>query len=274
MDGPDLFVVCKNCQAEVSPYITECPYCGHRLRKRAPKIERDGRGGDARPKTPRRTRSTRPGPGPGPSSEPSRLRPRRASAPRPRRERSVYDTRSAKPWATIVLVAGSILFTLAGRAGAYEVLDVIAGPPGDDLRRAATAPFFYFGTGYELVALGVTFLFGWLLERRHGPLVVVAVFLLGAVGGMLANQAIEPGVFAAGANGGALALLAAWAVRHVLARRRQEDVESDLLGVLVMAVVVVLLPIAAEEARPFAGAAGGIVGFLVGFPLARLSGRE
>ena len=40
MSSPDLFVVCKNCQAEVSPYITECPYCGTRLRKRAPKIDR------------------------------------------------------------------------------------------------------------------------------------------------------------------------------------------------------------------------------------------
>ena len=39
---PDLNVVCKNCGNEVSPYITECPYCGNRLRKRAPKIERDG----------------------------------------------------------------------------------------------------------------------------------------------------------------------------------------------------------------------------------------
>src|SRR5438445_11493805 len=41
--GPDLFVVCKSCGSEVSPYITECPYCGNRLRKRAPKIDRDGR---------------------------------------------------------------------------------------------------------------------------------------------------------------------------------------------------------------------------------------
>ena len=39
--GPELFVVCKSCGSEVSPYITECPYCGARLRKRAPKIERD-----------------------------------------------------------------------------------------------------------------------------------------------------------------------------------------------------------------------------------------
>ena len=32
--GADLFVVCKNCGSEVSPYITECPYCGSRLRDR------------------------------------------------------------------------------------------------------------------------------------------------------------------------------------------------------------------------------------------------
>ena len=36
----DLFVVCKQCGSEVSPYITECPYCGHRLRRRAPKLPR------------------------------------------------------------------------------------------------------------------------------------------------------------------------------------------------------------------------------------------
>jgi len=38
--GADLFVVCKQCGSEVSPYITECPYCGSRLRKRAPKLEK------------------------------------------------------------------------------------------------------------------------------------------------------------------------------------------------------------------------------------------
>ena len=44
--GPDLFVVCKQCGSEVSPYITECPYCGYRLRRRAPKLPRaSSRGG-------------------------------------------------------------------------------------------------------------------------------------------------------------------------------------------------------------------------------------
>jgi uncharacterized OB-fold protein len=50
--GPDLFVVCKSCGSQVSPYVTECPYCGQRVRKRAPKIER-GRAPDAPPEPPR-----------------------------------------------------------------------------------------------------------------------------------------------------------------------------------------------------------------------------
>src|ERR1700674_88612 len=41
--GADLFVVCRQCGSEVSPYITECPYCGHRLRRRAPKLPRASR---------------------------------------------------------------------------------------------------------------------------------------------------------------------------------------------------------------------------------------
>src|SRR3954466_16369851 len=53
--GPDLFVVCKKCGSEVSPYITECPYCGTRLRKRAPKIDRGGTG-EAKPRAKRRLR--------------------------------------------------------------------------------------------------------------------------------------------------------------------------------------------------------------------------
>src|SRR5207245_7592175 len=41
-------VVCKQCGSEVSPDVTECPYCGARLRKRAPKLERPGRAATAR----------------------------------------------------------------------------------------------------------------------------------------------------------------------------------------------------------------------------------
>src|SRR6059058_2683608 len=42
MSETELSVICKNCGSEVSPYVTECPYCGARLRRRAPKLEREG----------------------------------------------------------------------------------------------------------------------------------------------------------------------------------------------------------------------------------------
>ncbi len=80
--GADLFVVCKQCGSEVSPYITECPYCGSRLRKRAPKLEK------ARRETERREHQT--------EGRLGRLRP--GEIPGIRGE--------ARPHATIVLVLG------------------------------------------------------------------------------------------------------------------------------------------------------------------------
>src|SRR3954465_14613599 len=75
---PDLFVVCKKCGSEVSPYITECPYCGTRLRKRAPKIDRP----DAAPKVPERER---------------RIGVRRGAASVGRRPAKAKPSRVAKP---------------------------------------------------------------------------------------------------------------------------------------------------------------------------------
>jgi len=57
MAEPELFVICTNCGSEVSPYVTECPYCGTRLRKRAPKLERRGDELAAKEKRRRRARS-------------------------------------------------------------------------------------------------------------------------------------------------------------------------------------------------------------------------
>jgi rRNA maturation endonuclease Nob1 len=42
VSSTELNVVCRNCGEQVSPYVTECPYCGTRLRKRAPKLELRG----------------------------------------------------------------------------------------------------------------------------------------------------------------------------------------------------------------------------------------
>jgi len=38
-----------------------------------------------------------------------------------------------------------------------------------------TSSFIYRNTGYAFVALGTIAVYGWLIERRHGPLAVVAL---------------------------------------------------------------------------------------------------
>ncbi len=249
--GPDLFVVCKKCGSEVSPYITECPYCGTRLRKRAPKIERGGVGRE--PKPSRRSRTL------------SRLKP--GEIPGIRAER--------RPYATITIVLASIIATLGSRAGLWDVSNLLLwADTTDEYYRTVTTLFFYGHTGYEVAALGSIFLFGWLLERRHGFWAPLLVFVIGgAAGNFLAIAGDDIGVFTAGGNGAALALLAAWAMRDVLGRRRGVEDDSDLLGALAIAAVLILLPLASVEASALAGLGGGIAGVILGLLLARLPER-
>lgn len=248
--GPDLFVVCRSCGREVSPYITECPYCGSRLRKRAPKLERGGT-----PKAPRPSRK-RPSLG--------RLKP--GEIPGIRADR--------RPYVTIALVLGSIVVTILFNAGVFFLGDLALGAGvTDEYWRTVTTLFVYGQNGYEIVVLGAVFLFGWLLERRHGGWATLLVFLVAGAGGMFAAIAAGDADLALGANGAALGLLAAWSVRDLLGRRRGIEDDADMLGVLAIAVVLVLLPLAAEEASAVAGLAGGAIGLLLGLGLARLPER-
>ena len=243
--GPDLFVVCKNCRAEVSPYITECPYCGTRLRKRAPKLERGG--------TPKPPKTPRPRLGPLRAGEIPGIRPDR------------------RPYATYLLLIVPIVLTIAGRAGWDGVIDLIL-PMEGDWWRPVTTQFLYGSTGYEVAALGAVAIFGILLERRHGLWAPLLVFFAGGGGGMyLAIVGDDISLIAAGANGAALAMLAAWAMRDVLGRRRGQDDDSDLLGVLAIAAVVILLPLATDDASALAGLGGGLIGVVLGVILARLA---
>jgi membrane associated rhomboid family serine protease len=249
--GPDLFVVCKKCGSEVSPYITECPYCGTRLRKRAPKLERGGVGKE--PKAPRKRRTL------------PRLRP--GEIPGIRAER--------RPYATITLVLASIILTLGARADLWEVDKLLLSSENtDEYYRTVTTLFLYGQTGYEVVALGAVFLFGWLLERRHGPWAPLLVFLVcGVAGNFLAIAGDDIDGFITGANGAALGMLAAWAMRDVLGRRRNLEDDSDLLGALAIAAVLILLPLASRDASALAGLGGGLAGVILGVLLARLPER-
>ena len=242
--GPDLFVVCKNCGAEVSPYITECPYCGTRLRKRAPKLERDGT--ISEPKV-RRNRRTKP-------------------LPRERRIPGLAaPAYGARPWATITLVALSLFMWIALIWIAdFEVIPFGVSAQPQKLLYGA---FAYFNGFYQLAVLLAVGLYGWLLERRHGPLPVVLLFALGGVGGLAA--AVELDGAAVGANGAALALLCAWAMRDALSARRGQDYDGDLLGTAVISGVVFLMPAFVSQASWVAGGVGILVGAAAGALLAR-----
>jgi len=248
--SPDLFVVCKNCGSEVSPYITECPYCGTRLRKRAPKIERDGTVSEPKPKKPKRAKPKK--------------------APRERAERPSYAARaSGRPYATLALITlslfGSLVLAVIGRG------DIgVVGPIDGEWWRVVTSPFAYGNAWYELAAVLAIGVFGWLLERRHGPIVVLALFLLCGAGGMALTALVDPFPVAIGGNGAGLGLLCAWAVPDLLARTRDQEYDGDLLGTLAIALVLLLMPLAALEASAIAGFAGAAAGLLVGLVLQRV----
>jgi membrane associated rhomboid family serine protease len=248
--SPDLFVVCKNCGAEVSPYITECPYCGTRLRKRAPKIERDGTVSEPKPKAKAKRRPPVP-------KAPKRPRP------------SARADYTKRPYATIALVLGSVFGYLALQVvGRSDI--AVAGPIQDEWWRVLTSPFVYSSAWYELAAVLAIGLYGWLLERRHNAFVVIALFLLCGAGGIALTAAIDPTPLAIGGNGAGLGLLCAWAVPDILARARGQEYDGDLLGTLVIAVVLLLMPLATPEASAIAGFAGGAAGLLIGLALSRL----
>jgi membrane associated rhomboid family serine protease len=249
--APDLFVICKNCGSEVSPYITECPYCGNRLRKRAPKLDRDGQ-----PKERARRRRRAPTPSLGPL--------RRGEIPGIRVD--------GRPYLTIALVLASAVLLVLTKGGVVELGRLaVVGPLRDNTWQVFTAPFAYGNTGYAFVALFSIAIFGWLIERRHGPLAVALLFLAGGVGGMAVTAVASTLTIALGANGAALALVVAWAIPDLRELRRGREVDGDLLGATTIAIVLLLLPVVVDTADAIVGATGLLAGLALGYPLARLS---
>lgn len=247
--APDLFVVCRHCGSEVSSFVTECPYCGTRLRKRAPKLEGTPLG--------ERGRGRRRGRG-------------RARLPklRPGEIPGIRAETAGRPVAAVSLV---VLIALGAIALAVvSPVDVgIVGKPQGDWWKVATAPFFAESLWYAVACGAVVALFGGLLELRHGHLVAILLFALCGIGGVAAAAALETVPLAFGANGAALGMLAAWSVRPALELRREGESSADLLGVAVIAAALLLMPLVVDEASPTAGAVGLLTGLVVGVALAR-----
>jgi len=255
MSETELRVICKNCGSEVSPYVTECPYCGARLRKRAPRLERRG---DALEPKPRR-------------------RPGRGLLPAALRGGS---SRADRPYATLAVILGSAGLILVQKATAYGVASFggLLVPFRDEWWRYLTAPFAYTDLGYLFVVAVALAIFGIGLEKRLGSfatgLLMVACGSLGMLAATAILNAQDRVDVMAGGNGLALGVLAAWSAVRRAEARRAIDQEYDWVGVAVVAVVLLALPLFESTADPYAGIVGGLVGGLAGLLAARVRPAE
>lgn len=241
MSETELSVVCKNCGSEVSPYVTECPYCGARIRKRAPKLERRGDGLEAKLD-----------------------RKQRRSRARQARQRLAAD-RDERPWATIAVAAVSsvMLLVLVASGDDFDSFGGYISGIADQPWRYLTSPFTYVDVGYWFVVVLALAIYGPGLERRLGMVATLVLMVACGALGTLGAAAVE-GDFTVitGGNGIALGVLAAW---FLLRRAEGTDPDSgdegfDGIGVAVSAIVLLVLPVFDNSANVFAGVAGGLIG--------------
>lgn len=246
MSETELRVVCKSCGAEVSPYVTECPYCGARVRKRAPKLERRDGGLEAK------------------KSRREKRRERQAA------KALVGEHAESRPWATILLVLAPAIAILARIAsgGTIEGFGALVVPFDSDWWRFLTAPFAYESVGYLFAVSLAVVLFVPGLERKLGSVSTFILLLACGSLGVLAAYGIEDqrGVidFIGGGNGLALGAIAAWYVVERHDTNDFEDEKPDLVGLLVCVGVIMLLPVVVESANVFSAIAGGAVGAIAG----------
>jgi len=255
MAGPELSVVCRNCGSEVSPYVTECPYCGQRIRKRAPKLEREG--DEIKIREGRREKKLR------------RDAERRARADERRegfgRATARREELATRPWATALLLAIPALLFIATQASDRLFVDVLDTTYAPELPRFLVAPYFYESAGYLFVCGLALAIFLPPVERRIGSLPALilafacgALSILGADGinDLLGDETNS----AAGANGMALGVIAAYVALREPDRRADPEDSYDPFAVLVCALVVLLIPLV----QTFAEVGAGVVGALVG----------
>jgi membrane associated rhomboid family serine protease len=256
MSETELSVICKNCGSEVSPYVTECPYCGTRLRKRAPKLERRDGALEAK-------------------------RPRRRGRPRLRRRRPTTGApRTFRPYATLAAILGSAALLLLQKAtgDALSSFGGLAIPFDDEWWRLFTAPFAYLNVGYLfVVGLGLA-IFATGVERRIGSVPTAMLLLASGALGMLAASGLASAqdefTVIAGGNGMALGALAAWfALRRAEARGAIAE-EYDSIGLVVAAAVLIALPLFVDTADLVAGLVGGLVGGLAGLLAAAVQAND
>jgi membrane associated rhomboid family serine protease len=118
-------------------------------------------------------------------------------------------------------------------------------------------------------------IFGTLLERRHGSLLVLALWLLSASAARRSSPASTASRWSSAPTRGRSRSSAPGWCPVLLARRARpdEDDDADMLGVLVLGLVVAALPFASPLTSALASTWGVISGVLVGLVLARARPR-
>lgn len=256
MSDTELSVICRECGSEVSPYVTECPYCGSRVRKRAPELEHHDDHFQAKPPVRRRLSRRLP-----------RLRRRRLKSA------GLATVDAGEGYAVgAYLLASAVLMVIAVAAGlSLSGIGAVAGPLDGQWWRLASAQLAYDNVGY-LLAVGITLaIFGVGIERRLGPGRTIGMLLLAGTAGTAVGYGAETalgadGPLIAGGNSVALASVMAWLVlRRGEAKRSIGGGEPvDVIGVGVVVCALLLLPLLESSADVFSGLGGAAFGGLAG----------
>lgn len=248
----------------MSPYVTECPYCGARLRRRAPKLEREG--DELRVRESLRARRRR------------ILRERRAKLGKARPRLAIA---AGRPYVTMAAILVPAIVVVVQRAGGYSFSDlgIIDYPLFNEAWRYVTSPFIYDHIGYLFVVGLALAIVGPGLERRLGAPLTAFLYLASGILGMLAAVEIDKGladgiIVAGGGNAIALGAVAASATLRRAESIRDPGETFDQIGFVVAASVILLLPVFEDLASPWAGVVGGLIGLIIGSIGARLGMLE
>lgn len=256
MADPELFVVCNECGNEVSPYVTECPYCGHRLRKRAPDIKsiqkREQKARQKAQKAERRAGRRRFGRG-------------------GEREVPAYLQTSRPPIGMTILIVAALAMSLLVRVDGFPTLDVVvAGQLDGEYWKFVSAPLVHFGFGFGFVCLLGCAIFGSALERRFGAVETLAVALVCGASGVALELLLAEVPVANGANGIALGLLTCWLV---VVTSNEDIRDADTYGLIAVGALLLAMPLATDEASIWAATGGVAAGAVCGMALARAQPR-
>lgn len=262
MADREFFVICNNCGSEVSPYVTECPYCGTRLRKSAPDLKKQKKVEEREERKAAKKRE--------------KLRAQYEGGASGGGEAGSWIQVGTRPVATITLVTISVVLSVLAASGLSDVSPwiydhlVYTGQSGSDPWKFVTTAFVQGLAGYGFVCLGIFAIFGAGIEKRFGAIAPLAVWIVSCALGVGLESVLAKVGISYGAYAPAVGAVLAWTMVIV----RQEDLRDyDTLGLAAVGFVLCALPLATDAARLWPLVGGIIGGLICGAVLSRMSAR-